>query len=106
MSHDALIQTAQPDFSSEALATAVREALFRAMQILRDTGEPIENLIAAQARKRPDLLIRAISRFAATPKNDVPAGVAALHLAALRSLAAQNAILIDQPRLSLDEWAA
>lgn len=93
-----------PETGPEALASEARSAIFRAMQILRDTGEPIEWLIAAQARRRPDLLIRAISRFASPPKADIPAGVAALHLAALRALAAQGAVVIDQAPMTNEDW--
>lgn len=104
MPHD-VIQMPQPlppETGPEALASEARVAIFRAMQILRDTGEPIEWLIAAQARRRPDLLIRALSRFASPPKADIPAGVAALHLAALRALASQS--VIDQAPMTNDEW--
>lgn len=103
--HD-VIQMPQQDTGPEALAAEARVAIFKAMQILRDAGEPIEQLIALQARRRPDLLIRAISRFASPPKADIPAGVAQLHLAALRALAAQGAVVIDQVPMSIDEWAA
>lgn len=112
MPHDVIPMSQSPSslppegVSAETLATEARVAIFKAMQILRDTGEPIEWLIAAQARRRPDLLIRAISRFASPPKADIPAGVAALHLAALRALAAQGAVVIDQPAMSIEEWAA
>lgn len=88
----------QPDEETgpEALAREARRAIFKAMSILRhDMGMPIEQLIAAQAARRPDLLLRAISRFSATPKTDLPANVQALHLQALRALAAQGAKVID-----------
>lgn len=107
MPHDVIqmpLPQAPEDTGPEALAAEARVAIFKAMQILRDTGQPIEQLIALQAMRRPDLLIRAISRFASPPKADIPAGVAQLHLAALRALAAQGAVVIDQAPMTADEW--
>jgi hypothetical protein len=84
------------DIGPEALAREARRAIFKAMDILRDEmGMPIERLIAMQAARRPDLLLRAVSRFSATPKTDLPASVQAMHLQALRALAAQGAKVIE-----------
>lgn len=100
MPHDVIQMPPERDeaerFSPEQLARAAREAIFKAMEILRDKhGMPIEELIAMQAARRPDLLLRAVSRFAATPKTALPDNVQALHLAALRALAVQGAKVID-----------
>jgi hypothetical protein len=100
MPHDVIqIEPQPPDGDAtgpEALAREARRAIFKALAILRDEmGMPVERLIAMQAARRPDLLLRAVSRFSATPKTDLPASVQAMHLQALRALAAQGAKVID-----------
>lgn len=84
----------------EAVGDAARQAIMDAIGILDRKGTPIANLIALQAMKRPDLLLKAMGRFAPSrTANDLQTTVQALHLAALRALAAAQ---VSQPPPMLD----
>jgi hypothetical protein len=97
-----------PAATPEQVGRAARDAILQALDILDRQGTPLAALLAQQARARPDRLLAAAARFAPTQtKIELGDSIKALHLQALRALAA-TPIIIDQAAadvLTPPDWA-
>jgi hypothetical protein len=89
----------------EQVGQAARSAILDALALLDRAGTPLPLLLAQQARTRPDKLLIAAARFAPHQiRADLGPTLQAMHLQALRALAAKPVTTIDQIPDKSREW--
>jgi hypothetical protein len=93
----------EPVATPEQVGQAARSAILDALAILDRAGTPLPLLLAQQARTRPDKLLIAAARFAPHQiRADLGPTLQAMHLQALRALAAKP--VIDQIPDNSRDW--